>query len=156
MPGHIFSRLKRYDDACWQQEASARVDHAHMMRDRVMPDQISNFAHNNEWLIRNLANLGRVHDAIDLAKNMIELPRHPKYNKLDKKGSSAAYGHRRLGDVLVQYECWDEIVGELSEICFEATDGAADGRLRKARLSGLAWFGLGDMKKGRQQIAAAG
>ena len=29
MPGHIFSKLKRYRDAVWQQEASARVDHAH-------------------------------------------------------------------------------------------------------------------------------
>ena len=54
MPGHIFSRLKRYDDACFQQEASARVDYAHMMRDRVLPDQIHNFAHNNEWFIRNM------------------------------------------------------------------------------------------------------
>ncbi len=43
-----------------------------MMRDRVMPDQIHNFAHNNEWLIRNLIKIGRVQDAIDLAKNMLE------------------------------------------------------------------------------------
>ena len=63
MPGHTFSKLHRYADAAWQQEASARVDHAHMMRDRVLPDQIHNYAHNNEWLIRNLAFLGRVHDA---------------------------------------------------------------------------------------------
>ena len=26
-----------------------------MMRDGVMPDQIHNYAHNNEWLIRDLA-----------------------------------------------------------------------------------------------------
>ena len=43
MPGHIFSRLHRYNDAAWQQEASARVDHAHMMKDQVLPDQINNF-----------------------------------------------------------------------------------------------------------------
>ena len=51
MPGHIYSKLKRYHDSAWQQEASARVDHAHMMRDRVLPDQIHNFAHNNLSLI---------------------------------------------------------------------------------------------------------
>ncbi|MFM7072105.1 MAG: alkyl hydroperoxide reductase, partial [Planctomycetota bacterium] len=60
MSGHIFSGLKRYDDGAWQQEASARVDHAHMMRDRVMPDQIHNFAHNNEWLNRNFMHMGKV------------------------------------------------------------------------------------------------
>ena len=58
MPGHIYSKLHRYADAVWQQEASARVDHAHMMRDGVLPDQIHNYAHNNEWLIRNLSHLG--------------------------------------------------------------------------------------------------
>ena len=64
MPGHIFSKLKRYNDAAWQQEASARIDHAFMMRDRVMPDEIHNFAHNNEWLARNWINMGRAHEAL--------------------------------------------------------------------------------------------
>ena len=54
MPGHIFSDLHRYADAAWQQEASARTDHAYMIRDGVLPDQIYNYAHNNEWLIRDL------------------------------------------------------------------------------------------------------
>lgn len=108
MPGHIYSKLHRYEEAVWQQEASARVDHAHMMRDRVLPDQIHNFAHNNEWLIRNLIKIGRVRDAVDLAQNMLELPRHPKYNSL-KKGS-ARYGRIRLIMALSTYRLWDEMV----------------------------------------------
>ena len=40
------------------------------MRDRLLPDQIHNYAHNNEWCIRNLLHIGRVEDAINLAKNM--------------------------------------------------------------------------------------
>lgn len=108
MPGHIYSRLHRYNDAAWQQEASARVDHAHMMRDRVLPDQIHNFAHNNEWLIRNLIKVGRVDDAIDLAKNMLELPRHPKYNSLSR--GSAKYGRERLILVLKTYRLWDQLL----------------------------------------------
>ena len=50
MPGHTYSKLHRYGDAIWQQEASARVDHAYTMRDRVLPGQIHNYAHNNEWI----------------------------------------------------------------------------------------------------------
>src|SRR5690606_15653363 len=38
MGGHVWARLDRHADAAWLQEASARVDHAHMMRDSVMPD----------------------------------------------------------------------------------------------------------------------
>lgn len=109
MPGHIYSRLKRYHDAVYQQEASARVDHAHMMKDQVLPDQIHNFAHNNEWCIRNLVHIGRVRDAIDLACNMTEMPRHPKYNTIKKYGSYK-YGRQRLLDVLRTYQMHEEIV----------------------------------------------
>lgn len=107
MPGHTYSRLHRYDDAAWQQEASARVDHAHMIRDRVMPDQIHNYAHNNEWLIRNWLSMGRVSAALDLAKNMIELPRHPAYNALQGNGS-AALGRTRLVQSLRSYRRWED------------------------------------------------
>lgn len=109
MSGHIYSGQRRYDDACFQQEASARVDHAHMMRDRVLPDQIHNYAHNNEWFVRNMLHVGRLHDAIELAKNLCELPRHPKYNSFDRQGS-AKYGRERLVEALSTYEDWDQLV----------------------------------------------
>ena len=73
-----------------------------MMRDRVLPDQIHNFAHNNEWLIRDMIFVGRMRDAIDLAKNMCELPRHPKYNTLTK--GSANFGRLRLYEALARFE----------------------------------------------------
>src|SRR5436190_1577596 len=129
MPGHTYSALHRYADAGWQQEASARVDHAYMIKNRVLPDQIHNFAHNNDWLIKNLNYLGRVHDGIDLARNMIELPRHPKYNTLGhststnvnvewsdsstenrRRENSAAYGRSRLFETLVRWELWDDLL----------------------------------------------
>lgn len=111
MPGHIYSRLKRYSDAAWQQEASARVDHAHMIRARLIPDQIHNYAHNNEWLTRNLIHVGRVHDALEQSRNLVSLPRHPKYNTLDKRGSYK-YGRQRLLQTLTEYGLWDELIDE--------------------------------------------
>ena len=114
MPGHILSRLKRYNDAAWHQEASARVDHAHMMRDRVMPDRIHNFAHNNEWLTRNLGHAGRVRHGLTMAKNMIDLPRLPSVKTngtwtVSSRGSYT-YGKRHLQGLLTGYELWDEIL----------------------------------------------
>lgn len=111
MPGHIYSKLKRYADAAWQQEASARVDHEHMIRTRLMPDQIHNFAHNNEWLTRNLIYIGRVQDALDLSRNLVSLPRHPNYNTLSKRGSYK-YGRLRLLQTLSEYGLWDELIKE--------------------------------------------
>ncbi len=111
MPGHIYSKLKRYGDAAWQQEASARVDHAHMIRTQLMPDQIHNFAHNNEWLVRNLLFIGRVDDALDLSRNLVSLPRHPTYNSL-AQGGSYKYGRQRLLQTLSQYGLWQELIDE--------------------------------------------
>ncbi len=110
MPGHIYSRLHRYEDAIYHQEASARVDHAHMIRDRVMPDEIHNYAHNNEWLIRNLLFVGRVSDAVSLAENMISLPCHPKYNTLQKQSKSASHGRRRMLQALSLYQLYDQTI----------------------------------------------
>jgi len=151
MPGHTYSRLKRYRDAVWQQEASARTDHAHMIRDRVMPDQIHNFAHNNEWLTRNLINVGRMHDAVDLAKNMIELPRHPKYNTLAKRGSSY-YGRLRLFQVLYEFELWDELIRLCETPYLEPSDRHGE-QVKRLRYLGRAHFAKGDLKNGEAVIA---
>lgn len=152
MPGHTYSHLQRYADAVWQQEASARVDHAHMIRDRVLPDQIHNYAHNNDWLVENLFFIGRVRDAIDLAKNLAELPRHPKYNTLGRSGSNKL-GRHRLLDNLPRFELWPELVAlsktpllELSEI--------EDEQARYRRAVGGALIASGDLAGGKAQIAA--
>lgn len=151
MPGHIYSRLKRYEDAVWQQEASARVDHAHMMRDAVMPDQIHNYAHNNEWLIRNLIFLGRVYPAVELAKNMIDLPQHPKYNTLKKRGS-AKYGRMRLFQVLRTYEMWDDLI-HLCNTHYLAPTDVEDEQIKRLRYLGLAYYQKQNIKDGDTQLA---
>ncbi len=172
MPGHTYSRLHRYVDAAWQQEASARVDHAHMMRDRIMPDQIHNFAHNNEWLIRNWIHVGRPNAALALAKNMIELPRHPKYNVLGGNGS-ASLGRQRIFTVLKTFRMWDVaktladshylagLPGSLADAGSQAdADSLADAGSQATNrspaadealmLKGIATFELGQMEEGQR------
>ena len=152
MPGHIYSRLKRYSDAIWQQEASARVDHAHMIRDRVLPDRIHNFAHNNEWLIRNFVHLGAAQQALDLAKNMCELPRHPRYNTLTRRGSSY-YGRQRIFQVLSEFEMWNDLI-ELSGTPYLEPTGVETEQIKRLRHLGRAYFRVGDFENGRRQLAA--
>lgn len=148
MPGHIYSKLKRYEDAVYQQEASARIDHRHMMHDWVLPDQIHNFAHNNEWCIRNLIHIGRVGDAIELATNMTSLPRHPKYNILSERGSSR-YGRQRLFQVLTTYEMWDEVIRACDTVLAEESD-ATNENLKRFRFLGRAYFRSGQIEKGNE------
>ena len=110
MPGHTYSKLKRYDDAAWQQEASTRVDHAYMMQNLILPDQIHNYAHNEEWLVRTFNELGQFRKALFLAQSLIRNPRHPAYNTLDKSGCSATHGRNRLIETLVKWQQWDQLL----------------------------------------------
>jgi peroxiredoxin len=105
MSGHTFSELKRYPEAAWQQEASARVDHAHMRATRVMPEQIHNYAHNNDWLVKNLAAIGRIDDAMDLARNLVELPRLGK-----DRQQAWEMGRERILEFAPAYERWHELL----------------------------------------------
>jgi peroxiredoxin len=152
MPGHTYAKLHRHADAAWQQEASARADHAHMMRDLVLPDQIHNYAHNQEWLIRSLSHVGRAKDAIIVAKNLIELPRHPKYNTLQRKGRSGSYGRTRLFEVLERFELWDDVIALADTMYLEPTD-TPDEQVKRLRLLGLAHAGKGDQDKLKEIIA---
>ncbi|MDA0814849.1 MAG: redoxin domain-containing protein, partial [Verrucomicrobia bacterium] len=161
MPGHTYSKLKRYADAAWQQEASARVDHAQMVRSRIMPDQIHNYTHNNGWLIDNYACLGRVKDAVTLAMNMIELPRIPRSGSVSDKpdqkwstgGSSYSSGRERLFNTLAEFELWDEVM-KLSDTPYleESTDTAE--QVRRDHLLGLAHLGKGQSEKSNEAIAS--
>ncbi len=150
MPGHIYSNLRRYHEAVWQQEASARVDHAHMMRDMVLPDQIHNFAHNNEWLIRNLIFIGRAHDALDLAMNMCDLPRHPDHNTPTGRGS-AYYGRLRLFEVLGEFEMWDELIALSDTVYLEPTDKETE-QIKRLRYLGRACFLSERIEAGEQVL----
>lgn len=151
MSGHTYSALKRYSDAAWQQEASARVDHAYMIGNCVLPDQIHNFAHNNEWLIRDLNNIGATRRALDLAKNMIELPRHPKFNTLSKGSSN--YGYQRLLETLVRFEQWDDLLALAGSTYLQPTDNN-DHEARRLHALGLASLHTGDISGGKNQITA--
>ncbi len=152
MPGHTYSELKRFHDAVYQQEASARVDHAHMMRTRLLPDQIHNFAHNNEWLIRNMVAIGRVEDALHLASNMISLPRHTKFNKPDGRGSSS-FGRDRLIEVLTKFRLWDRALSLEHSVLLDP-EGSSTARTERLQLLGMAAFASGKTEKGNSFLSA--
>lgn len=153
MPGHTYTELKRYADAAYQQEASARVDHAAMAMHRVMPFEIHNYAHNNQWLCTSLSHVGRVREAIALARNLVEEPRDPKQNGPNDGGSCQRQGRARWSELLVRYELWDALI--------EATNsGALDWsnipieKKEKAFTLGLAYAAKGDKAKLAEQVAA--
>ncbi len=163
MPGHTFNKLRRYEDMAWQQEAAVRVDNAHLMRDGVLPDQIHNYAHNSEWLVQTLNYVGRVKDALRLSRNMIEMPRHPKYNAVNLNTNGTPYladsydtanqGRRRLMETLLRYELWDDAIALADSFYLEPTEMGYE-QANRARLLGVAHFSKGNPTAGRAQVDA--
>ncbi len=160
MPGHTFTKLNRYADAAWQQEAAARVDHAQMSAARILPEQIHNYAHNNDWLIENLQYIGRAHDAIELAKNMIELPRlAPKAEPVGKRGAYSmvrngfTMGRNRLLETAVRYELWNELVA-LENTFYLAPAEEPVNEVKRLCALGVAHYAKADLARGDEKHAA--
>ncbi len=153
MPGHTYTGLRRYADAAYQQEGSARVDHAYMIRDRVMPFEIHNYAHNNQWLCTTYSHIGRVHDAIAVARNLVEQPRDPQKNGPNDGGSPQRYGRLRWAEVLARYEMWDDLVDATLSGAIDWSSIPQE-QLERAHTLGLAYAARKDAKALAQQIEA--
>lgn len=166
MPAHIYYPRKEYARAAWQLEASIRTENRHAIQDWANPSHL--YAHNNEWLIRTLLRLGRVHEARQLALSMIDLPRQPDPSAASASGetadetkterlseahaTSANYGSDRLVQLLRDYEYWDE----LSELCrtgyLRPTGSPAEQAAFRANV-GIAAYCRGDIAAGDRERA---
>jgi len=155
MPGHIYAKLHRHPEAAWQQEASGRADHAHMMRDGVMPFLIHNYAHNQEWLARSLGHCGRVEDALQIAKNLVELPRHPEHNQIKDGGSAAGYGRKRLIQLCEDHSLWEQALQLVQEGYLEQSDDIKS-EVARLRLLGRACYRLGRREEAVRVVADVG
>ncbi|MCB9876051.1 MAG: redoxin domain-containing protein [Planctomycetes bacterium] len=155
MPGHIYAKLHRHAEAAWQQEASSRADHAHMMRDAVMPFLIHNYGHNQEWLARSLAHTGRLDEALQIAKNLAELPRHPRWNELEEGDSIAGYARTRLVQLCEDFGLWDE-AQQLAAAGYLEPTADVLAEVQRLALAGRAAFRRGRIDDGERVIAEVG
>jgi peroxiredoxin len=151
MPGHTYTGLKRYADAAYQQEGSARVDHAAMARDRTMPFEIHNYAHNNQWFCTSASHIGRVHDAVAVARNLVEQPRDPQQNGPNDGGSPQRSGRIRWAEILTRYELWDDLIAATTSGALDWSDIPVE-RVQKAYSLGLAYAAKNDTAKLGEQI----
>ena len=153
MPGHTYTELKRYADAAYQQEGSARVDHAAMLRDGTMPFEIHNYAHNNQWLATSLSHVGRVKDAVVVARNLVDQPRDPQKNGPNNGGSAGRSGRLRWAEVLARYELWDDLIAATESKALDWSDVGPE-KAHKAYFLGQAYAAKGDGPRLELQIAA--
>lgn len=155
MPAHTYSKTSRARDSAWAQEAALRVDHAYVARSRVLTDQIHNYAHNAEWLIRVWNDLGRAEESVELAKNLLSMPQHPNGNTLEKKNSAASYGRTRLLETLLKFELWEKVLELDGSSLLDVTANRSH-EFARLRAMGVAAFFSGDQARLAKTVAKAG
>jgi peroxiredoxin len=83
---------------------------------------------------------------------MIELPRHPRYNNLDR-GGSFKFGRERLFEVLRTFELWDETIALCQSPYLEPTDRDAE-QVKRIRRLGEAYARKGAIERCRTELVA--
>jgi peroxiredoxin len=168
MPTHTYYARQRYPQAAWQLEAADRTENSYSFRDWANPSHL--YAHNNEWLIRALLRLGRVHDAREIAVSLIDLPREPlsgafasrregpspddskSERPVEVQASAANYGRIRLIQVLRDYEYWDELRESFRSGYIELTGPRSEQQAIRASL-GMVCYCLGDVTGGDHELS---
>lgn len=151
MAGHIYAGLHRHAETAWQQMASSRVDHAHMLRDRVMPFEIHNYGHNQEWLSRSLSHQGRIEEALAVAKNLAELPRHPEKNRFAERRDIASLARRSLVALCEEHELWETAL-ELERDGYLEPGSDVRGEVLRLSLLARARFRLGHIDEAEELV----
>ena len=165
MAGRLYSRLGKQIEAieCFQKSAAASIER--VSRDRSSLAEADGAIENLELLARHLKNVGRVHDAMTIAIQLIgtpvvSIPSKPSSNSDESQHNSmsairtvtpATIGRRLLLDILVEFQMWDPILSYSEAAYFAGTD--SDCQSRHAHALGMARFWLGQHDGLISQIA---
>jgi peroxiredoxin len=118
-----------------------------------MPFEIHNYAHNNQWLCTSYSHIGRVRDAITVARNLVEQPRDPQKNGPNDGGSPQRYGRLRWSELLVRYELWDDLIEATGTGSLDWA-GIPQEQVQRAYTLGLAYAAKGDVRRLAEQVEA--
>ena len=86
-----------------------------------------------------------------LGENLIEIPRHPKLNKVDEGSHAGREGRSGLFEVLLRWELYDDLIAR-SETSLGPI-GNEDDETKRLRALGAAYFARSDAERGRICLA---
>lgn len=167
----VYARLNRPSEALACLESFDEISADRMRRDHMCPAEIPGFVENIGLQIDLLATVGRVHESIALAVQLIEMPfpevavavnTEPVAASHMSRGISlrralpplppSTLAQQKLLDILVDYRRWNELLSLTNGHYFESPDPVI--RSRWLHAVGLAHFDQRDADAISAQIAA--
>jgi tetratricopeptide (TPR) repeat protein len=111
MPGHIYAQTGRWSDAAHAFAAAAEDERGWMAQDKLYGN--GHHGHNVHYLATAYSFEGRYDDAVEAAKELLQFKENPaQVAEADGVFSATAQGWFAMLRVLVQFEKWDEILGD--------------------------------------------
>lgn len=147
----IFARCGSNRRAIRHRRAAMRIHHTRMARYQEMPFRIPGYAANLAALCADLRRVGRVHEALSLARYMVDLPRHPKFNRPVDGSSLAGRGAAALIETCREFR----MLGELRQLAAQGYfDTGTDRRAAVHVTTGLAsaYLDLGEVERARAML----
>ncbi|MEE2888558.1 MAG: peroxiredoxin family protein [Planctomycetota bacterium] len=149
--GEVWARCGSNHRAIRHRRSAMRLDHARMARYQEMPFRVEGYAANLEALCADYRRVGQVREALTLAKYMIALPRHPKFNRPSDRKSLAGRGAAVLIETCREFRMLDELQKLASQGYF---DTGVDRRASVHVTAGLtsAYLDLGEVKTAKSLL----
>jgi tetratricopeptide (TPR) repeat protein len=111
MPGHIYSQTGRWSDAAKAFSGAAVSEREWMTTDKLYGD--GHHGHNVHYLATAYSFEGRYDDAMEAAKELLAFKENPRVvASADQPNGAHAQGWFAMLRTLVQFEKWDEILGD--------------------------------------------
>ncbi len=111
MPGHIYSQTGRWEDAAKSFDAAAISERGWMKQDKLYGD--GHHGHNVHYLATAYSFEGRYDDAVEAARELLAFNENPRVAAAaDVISGAKSQGWFAMMRTLVQFEKWDEILGD--------------------------------------------
>ena len=108
MPGHLYYRLGRYDEARQAFLASAQFDEAYMRAERVHPIDNWNYVHNLDYLVAAEAERGAYDAALVHAERLRDIHADPSRANSAGIGYLVFGGHTAVARLQLRFGRWHE------------------------------------------------
>lgn len=110
MPGHIYTKLGMWHEGAIWLDSATRVEKDYMRRRLVFPFNAWNYSHNRNFLAYAQSMLGMPEAALQGARDMLNAPLDPEFNKDESGYSVFRQGIEALRRTLMRFERWEEVL----------------------------------------------
>jgi len=153
MPGHIYYRLGRYEEARRAFLASMQRDQEYMKQQQMNPINNWNYVHNLDYLVGNCAEDGRYQEGVKWAEVLRSVPIDQERLKATGAGYILYGGYTALARLQMRYGMWEAAAKSLTEAVSQTT---ATGSLSDEYLKGVLLYlkGMAAVEQGRGDEAS--